>query len=127
MTAVPGPGTGAGSASACARLPEPPYFAVIFASQRTPPEDGYEAMAVRMIELAADQPGFLGVESARGSDGFGITVSYWTDLAAIAAWRANAQHRVAQETGRARWYERFEVRIARVERAYGKDSRTLPR
>lgn len=101
-----------------ANTPQPPYFAVIFTSTRTPGDEGYEAMAERMLELAAQQPGFLGVESARGSDGLGITVSYWASEEAIRAWHAHAEHRVAQTTGRQRWYEHFETRVARVERAY---------
>ncbi len=102
-----------------ARLPDPPYYAVIFTSLRTAVEKGYDAMSARMVELATERPGFLGIESVRGGDGVGITISYWRDEDSIAAWRADAQHRVAQETGRARWYEHYEVRIARVERAYG--------
>jgi heme-degrading monooxygenase HmoA len=102
-----------------ARQPAPPYYAVIFTSRRTPVEAGYESAAARMIELAAQRRGFLGIESARGADGVGITVSYWTDLDAIAQWRADAEHRLVQADGRERWYEAFEVRIARVERAYG--------
>ena len=104
---------------AFARLPEPPYYTVIFSSRRTPGDQGYERMAGRMAELAARQPGYLGMESARDADGFGITVSYWASLESIAAWKAVAEHRVAQEYGRTRWYEHYEVRIARVERAYG--------
>ncbi len=107
------------SASSFAQLPAPPCFAVIFSSLRSAgDDDGYARMAARMVELAADQPGYLGIETARGAEGFGITVSYWTSLAAIAAWKAQAEHRVAQETGKARWYEHYELRIARVERAY---------
>lgn len=105
--------------SVFAPLPEPPYYAVIFASQRSAGDAGYAAMAERMVTLAAEQPGFLGVESARGEDGFGITVSYWVSLDAIAAWKAHAEHRVAQETGQARWYEAYTLRIAKVERAHG--------
>lgn len=101
-----------------ARTPDPPYFAVIFTSRRTTVDDGYGAVADRMVELAAGQPGFLGVDSARGPDGLGITVSYWASEAAVAAWKANAEHRVAQITGNKKWYEHFEVRVARVERAY---------
>jgi heme-degrading monooxygenase HmoA len=103
-----------------ARTPAPPYFAVIFTSRRTPVEEGYDAMADRMVELAARQPGFLGIESARGADGLGITVSYWASLADIAAWKANSEHRIAQIAGNKKWYEHFEVRIAKVERAYPK-------
>lgn len=102
-----------------ARTPEPPYYAVIFTSRRTDVDDGYGAMADRMVELAAQQPGFLGVESVRDAGGLGITVSYWSSLEAIAAWKANAEHRVAQATGRNKWYAHFETRVARVERAAG--------
>lgn len=72
-----------------------------------------------MVALARGMDGFLGVESLRGDDGVGITVSYWTDQAAIARWRAHAEHVDARSHGRARWYEAFEVRICRVERHYG--------
>ncbi len=99
-----------------AATPAPPYFAVIFTSLRTPGDNGYGKMAAAMEKLAATQPGFLGIESAR--DGLGITVSYWESLAAIAAWKANAQHLVAQRCGHDTWYEEFKVRICLVERDY---------
>ncbi len=100
-----------------ARTPEPPYYAVIFTSLRTDVDEGYGAMSARMVELASQQPGFLGVESARGADGLGITVSYWESEEAIANWRRNAEHSVAQANGREKWYSRFVTRVARVERA----------
>ena len=103
-----------------AATPEPPYYAVIFSSQRTTGDRGYERMAARMFELASTQPGFLGVESARDAKGFGITISYWSSAEAIAAWKAHADHRPAQEAGKRMWYADYEVRIAKVERAYGK-------
>lgn len=102
-----------------AKLPRPPYYAVIFSSLRTDGDNGYGTMAERMVELAAGQLGFLGVESARDAGGFGITVSYWSSPEAIVAWKAHAEHRVAQETGIRDWYRHYELRIARVERAYG--------
>ena len=108
------------SAPAFAQTPAPPYYAVIFTSQRTEGDEGYGDMADRMVELAAEQPGFLGVESARGAGGFGITVSYWESTQAIANWKANTKHRIAQETGKARWYADYQLRVAKVERAYGK-------
>lgn len=105
--------------AAFARLPEPPYYAVIFSSRRGVDDQGYEQTAARMVELAAQQTGFLGGESARGADGFGITVSYWASEEAIAGWRRHAEHRIAQERGRADWYAHYELRVARVERAWG--------
>ena len=100
-----------------ADTPEPPYYAVIFTSLRTEGDDGYGAMAEAMVELAKRQPGYLGIESAR--EGLGITVSYWTDLESIAAWKADVKHLAAQQAGRERWYSQFKTRIARVERDYG--------
>ena len=105
-----------------AKIPEPPYYAVIFSSQRTEGDNGYGPMAEKMVELAARQPGFLGVESVRCADGFGITVSYWTSTEAIASWKANVEHFAAQEMGRRAWYEHYDIRVARVERAYAKPS-----
>jgi heme-degrading monooxygenase HmoA len=100
--------------------PEPPYYAVIFSSQRSArDESGYGETADRMVELAAQQPGFIGVESARDAAGFGLTVSYWRSLEDIARWRAHAEHTLARDTGRAQWYMGYELRIAKVERAYG--------
>lgn len=101
-----------------AETPPPPYYAVIFTSLRRPQEgDGYGPMAERMVELAAQQPGFLGIESARDGSGLGITVSYWQSLEAITAWKRNAEHLVAQRLGREQWYAQFALRICRVERA----------
>src|SRR5262252_4757323 len=99
-----------------ARTPEPPYYAVVFSSVRSGADAaGYAAMAERMVELAAAQPGFLGLESVRDADGRGITVSYWDSLQAIEAWGRHAEHRLAQAGGRAKWYEGFRLRVARVE------------
>ncbi len=97
---------------------EPPYYAVIFPSLRTAGEQGYEETARRMAELANTMPGYLGIESARSSDGFGITVSYWRDEASIAHWKRHLEHAVAQERGKREWYQHYELRIAKVERAY---------
>ena len=105
------------SGAAMAVTPEPPYYAVIFTSMRTPNDDeGYGRMSDLMVELAAQQAGFIGVDSAR--EDVGITVSYWRDLESITAWKRNAEHVVAQRSGRATWYECYTTRIAKVERDY---------
>jgi heme-degrading monooxygenase HmoA len=104
--------------------PPPPYYAVIFSSRRMPDDQGYSETTARMLELAAQQPGFLGVESARDADGLGITVSYWQNEAAIAGWRSQAEHSIARKRGRTLWYEHFEVRVAKVERVYAGSEET---
>ena len=103
-----------------ATTPQPPYYAVIFSSIRTAQDDqGYGSAADRMMQLAGDQPGYLGVDSVRDATGVGITVSYWASEAAIAAWRRHAEHTIVREQGRKSWYETYELRVAKVERAYG--------
>lgn len=92
------------------------YYAVIFTSTRTEVEEGYSEMAMRMVELAQQQPGFIGIESARNE--IGITVSYWESLDAIKSWKVNTEHLLAQEKGKTTWYKNYKVRIAKVEREY---------
>jgi heme-degrading monooxygenase HmoA len=106
-----------------ASTPEPPYTAVIFTSLRTEGDQGYAHMSERMEQLAAEQPGYLGIESAR--DEVGITVSYWFDEAAAAGWKQVAAHLVAQERGREIWYADYRVRICTVTRDYGPPDRDL--
>ncbi|WP_213941150.1 antibiotic biosynthesis monooxygenase [Pseudomonas sp. dw_612] len=101
-----------------ASTPPPHYFAVIFTSLRTDGDQGYAEAAGRMLELAREQPGFLGVESARGEDGLGITVSYWESEAAILAWKHHPEHSAIRERGRAMWYAQCHTRVCRVDRAY---------
>lgn len=94
----------------------PPYYAVIFTSIRTEGDNGYAEMAEYMVELASQQDGFLGMESARNE--VGITVSYWRDLESIKKWRENPDHSEARELGRKMWYQSFKTRIAKVESDY---------
>ena len=106
------------SATRFAKTPEPPYYAVIFTSQRTDGENGYVEAANRMMELAPQHVGYLGAESARDASGLGITVSYWSSLEAIKQWKANSEHLDVQREGKRSWYTHFEVRVSKVERAY---------
>lgn len=103
--------------SLIAHTPRPPYYAVIFTSTRTEGDNGYGETANRMIELAEQQEGFLGAESAR--EEVGITVSYWSSLEAVKRWKANAEHIEARKNGRDHWYASFKIRISKVERDYG--------
>jgi len=101
-----------------ATTPKPPYYAVIFSSQRNEPDQGYSDMADRMMALASQQAGYLGAESTRDAAGFGITVSYWASEEAIAQWKAHMDHQAAQSMGKSTWYSHYELRVAKVERAY---------
>jgi heme-degrading monooxygenase HmoA len=105
---------------AISNTPQPPYYAVIFTSLRTDGDRGYGHMAEKMASLAAQQPGYLGMETARSPEGLGITVSYWKTLEDIARWKADAEHLIAQQTGKSTWYQDYRIRIAKVERDYSK-------
>ena len=100
-----------------AQPPRPPYYAVIFTSIRTSTDAGYSKTSERMLELAQQQPGFIGVDSVRNGN-FGITVSYWKDEASIQLWKQQSEHLLAQQSGKEKWYEHYRVHIARVDRNY---------
>ena len=107
-----------------AQTPPPPYYAVIFTTTRTQGDNGYSAMATKMEELAKQQLGYLGIESAREETvptgrQAGITVSYWKDLESIRNWKMNLDHLQAQKLGKEKWYAQYKLRICLVERDYG--------
>ncbi len=115
------------SQTAFANTPAPPYYAVMFTSLRNGADvDGYAEAAERMLELAAQQPGYLGVESVRGADGVGITISYWRSENDILAWKHQAEHAATRHRGRSDWYTRYITRVAKVERAYDWFAKTTP-
>ncbi|MEY2686911.1 MAG: hypothetical protein RL375_1109 [Pseudomonadota bacterium] len=97
----------------------PPYYVVVFTSQRNGHDRaGYYLMAERMVALATQQPGYLGMHSTRGPNGLGITVSFWRNTDDILAWKKVAEHQAAQQAGQDHWYAGYELQIARVERGY---------
>jgi heme-degrading monooxygenase HmoA len=102
-----------------AYTPEPPYYAVVFTSVRTATDEGYADTAEKMMALASNQSGFLGVESVRQEGGLGITVSYWKDTDSIRKWKNHAAHQQAQQLGRDKWYSSYRIRVAKVDREYG--------
>ena len=115
------------SGASFADTPAPPYYAVIFSSQRNGQDaDGYAEAAEAMAALAAQQPGYLGAESVRGDDGVGITVSYWRSEADILAWKHHAEHTAIRNRGRRDWYTRYVTRVAKVERAYDWFAKAAP-
>ena len=99
--------------------PQSSHYVVVFTSQRTGDDaEAYNAMAAKMMALAAQQSGFLGVDSVTAADGRGITCSYWRTLGDIDAWKANAEHLMAQRRGQETWYANYQITVGKVERAY---------
>jgi len=106
------------SSTGFAETPPPPYYAVIFTSRRTKGDHSYSETADKIVTLVAQQPGFLGVESVRGADGLGITVSYWASEEDCLRWKRNAEHQLAQQLGKRTWYQDYSLRVAEVKRSY---------
>jgi heme-degrading monooxygenase HmoA len=102
-----------------ANTPKLPYYAVIFSSLKSSDNSNYEEIAKKMVELVKSQDGFLGYESLRDENGFGITVSYWRDLNSIKKWKSNVEHKKTQQKGKELWYKKYKIRIAKVEQEYG--------
>ncbi|MER6347563.1 antibiotic biosynthesis monooxygenase family protein [Streptomyces sp. NPDC001595] len=98
---------------------EPPYYVAVFSTVRTPEQDGYRETNARMEELVREIPGYLGMDHAQTPGGLGITVGYFRDADALTQWRTDAEHRAAQQRGRAEWYESYTLHVAKVERSHG--------
>ncbi|MCQ9129600.1 antibiotic biosynthesis monooxygenase family protein [Streptomyces hilarionis] len=98
---------------------EPPYYVAVFTTVRTDEQSGYRETNARMEDLVKDVPGFLGTDHAQTPGGLGITVGYFRDADALAQWRSDAEHRAAQERGRADWYRSYTLHVAKVERSHG--------
>jgi heme-degrading monooxygenase HmoA len=94
-------------------------IAVIFLSGRSDADEtGYATAAGAMERRAASMCGYLGLDSARGTDGVGITISWWTDRTAATAWRDDPEHERIRAAGRAVWYDWYRVIVTEVERGY---------
>ena len=100
--------------SEIAKTPNPPYYAVIFTTRKSDNQEGYAEMNARIFELAKQQKGYLGIESAKGE--IGVSVTYWASLEDIANWKNHAEHKLAQEKGYSTWYQAFATRVCKVER-----------
>lgn len=101
------------------KTPPPPYYTVIFTSQRTTVDDGYSELNDELYEEALSFDGYIGAESLRNAEGFGVAVLYWKDAESIKRWANYAKHIRAKQKGKELWYEGYRVRIAKVEREYG--------
>jgi heme-degrading monooxygenase HmoA len=94
-------------------------IAVIFVAQRTGDDDaGYYSAASAMDALAAQQPGYVGIDSVRRDDGLGITVSYWANEDAAKLWRDHPDHAATRDQGRGRWYLHYSLHVAEITRSY---------
>lgn len=108
-------------ASKFASTPQPPYYAVIFTIQLSGDDpEAYAATGKRMVQLASEQPGYLGAEGGKDDgDGFKVYICYWESLAAMEGWYHHSEHREAQKQGKAAWFRRYRIRIAKIEKEYG--------
>ena len=103
-----------------ANTPRPPYVCAIFTSIRTDVQEGYDEMDELTFKEIETNEGYLGCESFRDEDGFGVNVSYWKDMNALKNWKENTLHKKAQALGKEKWYKNYKLRICLVERDYEK-------
>ena len=98
--------------------PSPPYVCAVFTSIRTEINEGYEQMNDILFKEINKVSGYLGNETFRDKDGFGVNVSYWKDMKSLKYWRDNELHKKAQALGKSKWYKEYKLRICKVERNY---------
>ena len=97
-------------------------IAVIF--EVWPGEDGrdrYLGIAAELRPLLDGIDGFVSIErfESLAEPGKLLSLSFWRDEAAVAAWRNMEPHRAAQAKGRAGILNNYRLRIASVVRDYG--------
>ncbi|MGH6893704.1 MAG: antibiotic biosynthesis monooxygenase family protein [Dongiaceae bacterium] len=85
----------------------------------------YFDLAAELRPLLAEIDGFISVERFESliEPGKILSLSFWRDEEAVAAWRRLEQHRAAQAEGRARIFRNYRLRVAGVLRDYGMDNR----
>jgi heme-degrading monooxygenase HmoA len=93
--------------------------AVIFTSKRTKVVENYSAVNDELEAMAANLPGFIKTEWSRNEDGFGISISYWKTMEDARNFKQIPEHLMAQQNGRDKWYEWYNVKVCTVEREYG--------
>ena len=95
------------------KAPAPPYYAVIFISEKQEDLSGYDEMNEKTMEGALALPGCLGYTAVPGN-----FISYWDSPESINQWRNNATHKQAKEQGRRQWYKYYHSIIAKVEHSH---------
>lgn len=89
---------------------------VLFRSKLVDEPEGYSEMADEMESLARTMPGFIDVKAYLAEDGERLTVVRWENEETLRQWREQERHRVAQRTGRERWYQYYKMEVAEVVR-----------
>ncbi|NVO25617.1 antibiotic biosynthesis monooxygenase family protein [Donghicola mangrovi] len=101
-------------------------IAVIFeASVPGPAQTEYLDLAAELRPLLDDLDGFIAIERFQSltTPGKVLSLSFWRDEAAVAAWRNLPQHRRVQAAGRHHVFADYRLRIAEVTRDYGMTAR----
>jgi heme-degrading monooxygenase HmoA len=79
-------------------------------------DDDYSEMAAEMLATAQEMPGFVEFKSFKADDGERVSLVYWQDHDTMAAWRNHPRHRIAQSSGRSKWYSSYRIEIADIAR-----------
>src|SRR6478672_6812469 len=97
------------------KTPKPPYYAVIFTSINADVDHTeHTEMYQRMVKIAQNYQGYLGIEPARNPDGSGVAAVYWRDHESILAFARDPEHLIAKKKGREIWYSHYFIRICKV-------------
>ena len=92
-------------------------YAVIFRATVAQLDDEYFRMAENMKNLAFSKYGCLDFVTVTEGDEE-IAISYWESEQQIRDWKNDPQHRIAQQAGRDKWYQSYNVEICEVGRSY---------
>lgn len=95
------------------KVPEPPFYAVIFIATKSETLYGYEEMDERMMDMAHQRTGFLGYSSISSGKNT-IFISYWKDQESIRLWSHHPEHRNAKSRAQI-WYKSYYSLITKVE------------
>lgn len=88
--------------------------------------DAYLGIAARLRPLLDGIDGFISIErfQSLAEPGRVLSLSFWRDEEAVAAWRNTYEHRQAQRAGRGGVLAAYRLRVAQVVRDYGMEERT---
>jgi len=95
-----------------------PSLIILFRSKLTDQaREDYQAMNAELEILVRQNPGFVDVKSYTAADGERLTVVWWRDETSLTEWRNLMRHREAQNTGRQKWYEYYNIDVATITRS----------
>jgi heme-degrading monooxygenase HmoA len=85
-------------------------------------QEEYGQRVGKLFEIVSAMPGFRGIRSYAAEDGEQLSLIEFDSLESLAAWRDQAEHRVAQELGKQRYYSEYHLQICELVRESHKEA-----